>query len=190
MRLGAMAAAAVVGVVVLAGCSDGEQANDTLPSTSTSAPEPSETTPALPPMGPADFPMPAEAREMTEAGAEAFLDYYLAVEARSTDGEPIRQLSQNCQVCVSVADQRDADRQAGYVSSGGGFSITVVESFVKGDQANVIFTATSGAITVVDTDGAPVPGRGRDPIVGRSLDAFMVWNAPRSTWLMTEIAQR
>ena len=190
MRRVAVAAAAVVGIAVLAGCSDGEQANETLPSTSVTAAEPSETTPALPPMGPADFPMPVEAREMTEAGAEAFLDYYLAVEARSTEGEPIRQLSRECSVCRRVAEQRDADAQAGNSSSGGDYTISIVESIVQGDQSNVIFTVNSTAVTIVDSNGTPIPDRGHGAIIDRSLDAFMVWDAPRSTWLMTEFAQR
>jgi len=190
MRVVAVAAAAVVGIAVLAGCSDGEQANDTLPSSSTTATEPSETTPALPPMGPADFPMPVEAREMTEAGAEAFLEYYYALEARTTKGEPLRQLSRNCQVCNYLADQRDADSQAGYVSHRGAYSITIIESIVQGDQANVIYKANVDAITIVGADGQPIPGRGNDAVVDLEFDAFMVWEPARATWLMTESAAR
>ena len=191
MRRVAVAAAAVMGAVVLAGCSDGEQANETLPSASTSgSAEPSETTPSLPPIGPADFPMPAEAREKTEAGAEAFLDYYLAVEARSTDGEPIRQLSRNCAVCSAVADQRDADLDAGYTAQRGDYSITVIESFVRDDQANVIYTITAGGVRIFDPTGAPVPGRGSDAVSNLELDAFMAWDPDQRTWLMTESAVR
>jgi len=188
MRTVRMTAAVVASVALLAGCSSGEQANETLPTSSTSAS--AEPTATLPPIGPADFPMPVEAREKTEAGAEAFLDYYLAVEDRSTEGEPIRQLSRECSVCRRVADQRDSDRTAGYASSGGDYAITVVGSFVQEDQANVIFTVNSDAIAVIDSDGTPVPDRGRDPIVDRSLDAFMAWDVAQTTWLMTEISQR
>jgi len=188
-RVATALVAALIGV--LAGCSDGERANQTLPSTSTDgSAEPSETTPSLPPIGPADFPMPVEAREKTEAGAEAFLDYYLAVEHRSTDGEALRQLSRNCQVCSSVADQKDADLQAGYTASGGEGPIEIIESVVQGDQANVIFKATASAVVVVDGDGNAVPERGNPGVTDRELDAFMLWSPVKASWLMTEFAGR
>jgi len=191
MRMVRVTAAVAASVALLAGCSRGEQANETLPSSSTStSAEPSETTPALPPIGPADFPMPVEARKKTEAGAEAFLDYYIAVEARSDEGEPIRQISSECAVCRYVADQKDADLAKGYQSSGGDGPTTVIESIVQGDQANVIFSTSASEVSVVDANGLPVPDRGDPAVTSLELDAFMVWDVGRTTWLMTEFAQR
>ncbi len=57
---------------LLSGCSEKHEANDTLPSTSAA-----ETTEALPALGPADFPVPDEARTKDAAGAEAFLRYWI-----------------------------------------------------------------------------------------------------------------
>ena len=50
---------------LLGGCSEKQEANDTLPSASAA-----ETTEALPEVGPADFPVPDEARTKDAAGAE------------------------------------------------------------------------------------------------------------------------
>jgi len=188
MRTLRVAAAVVASVAVLAGCSSGEQANETLPSSSTSAS--AEPTATLPPIGPADFPMPVEAREKTKAGAEAFLDYYFAVRERTTEGESIRELIRGCQVCNFLADQRDSDSASGYVSTGGESSITVLDSFVQDDKANVIFTITAAPVTVVDAAGAPVPDRGDPGTTNQELDSFMVWDDARVTWLMTEFGAR
>ncbi|MCW2579144.1 MAG: uncharacterized protein JWR82_745, partial [Blastococcus sp.] len=56
----------VAGALLLSGCSEKQEANDTLPSTSASP-----STEALPEVGPADFPVPDEARTKDAAGAEA-----------------------------------------------------------------------------------------------------------------------
>ena len=62
----------VLATALLSGCSEKDEANSTLPSTSAAA-----TTEALPPVGPADFPVPDEARTKDAAGAEAFLYYWI-----------------------------------------------------------------------------------------------------------------
>src|SRR4051794_7705910 len=54
----------VVGTALLTGCSEKVEANDTLPSKSAA-----EATEALPEVGPADFPVPDEARTKDAAGA-------------------------------------------------------------------------------------------------------------------------
>jgi hypothetical protein len=67
----------VIGAALLSGCSDKQEANETLPPTSASP-----TTEALPEIGPADFPVPDEARTKDAAGAEAFMRYYLELSDR------------------------------------------------------------------------------------------------------------
>ena len=62
----------VIGTALLSGCSEKHEANDTLP-----PPSAAETTEALPKLGPADFPVPDEARTKDAAGAEAFLRYFV-----------------------------------------------------------------------------------------------------------------
>ncbi len=64
----------LVGAALLSGCSEKQEANDTLPT-----PSAAETTEALPELGPPDLPMPAEAREQTVEGADAFTRYYVEI---------------------------------------------------------------------------------------------------------------
>ena len=80
MRRVRLAVTGLVAVAALAGCSGSEEASQTLPATSRTSASPSAT---LPPLGPADFPVPAEARQQTAAGATAFIDYYLGLMNRS-----------------------------------------------------------------------------------------------------------
>src|SRR5918993_1524107 len=75
-----LAAGFLVVTAVLTGCSEKQEANTTLPSTSAA-----ETTEALPELGPADFPVPDEARTKDAAGAEAFLRYYIGLINRTSD---------------------------------------------------------------------------------------------------------
>src|SRR5215204_764359 len=66
------AAGLVVVTALVGGCSEKQEANATLPSTSAA-----ETTEALPEVGPADFPVPDEARTKDATGADAFARYYI-----------------------------------------------------------------------------------------------------------------
>src|SRR6478672_11706511 len=58
-----LVAGLMLGTALLSGCSEKVEASDTLPSSSAA-----KTTDALAPMGPADFPVPAEARTKDAAG--------------------------------------------------------------------------------------------------------------------------
>jgi hypothetical protein len=159
MRLAQVAAGVLVGVAVLAGCSSKEPANDTLPTPSATSAEASET---LPPLGPADFPMPAEAREKTPAGAEAFLRYYLDLVSRQAgvSGGPLRDLSRDCSFCDFLADRYDEDASAGYSYEGG--EIVVVDMSIPaitGEVAEFSFALSQSAIVIMSADGQPVGGR-------------------------------
>ena len=77
----------------------------TLPSTSAAA-----TTEALPPVGPADFPVPDEARTKDAAGAEAFLRYWIDLLNRQQAipaGQPLRDLGPECHECLRIARNYD-----------------------------------------------------------------------------------
>ena len=87
-------AAATVAAAVLSGCSERQEANDTLP---TATGEPTPTAEELPPLGPADFPMPGEAREKTPEGAVEFTRYYVSLieyvaDRGSLDSQPLLDL--------------------------------------------------------------------------------------------------
>jgi hypothetical protein len=85
----------VIGTALLTGCAEKQEANQTLPSTSASP-----TTEALPEIGPADFPVPDEARTKDAAGAEAFLRYWIDLLNRQQAipaGQPLRELGPECE---------------------------------------------------------------------------------------------
>src|SRR4051794_41324347 len=69
-----LVAGLAVAMALVGGCSSKHEANDTLPSASETS-----ATPSLEPLGPADLPMPDDARSQDAAGAEAFVRYYMAV---------------------------------------------------------------------------------------------------------------
>ena len=92
-----LVAGLLAGGVVLVGCSEKQQASESLP-TSTASPTEDE----LPPLGPEDLPMPDEARTQDAAGAEAFVRYYIALINRTSDvmdAEPLREFSDGCADC-------------------------------------------------------------------------------------------
>src|SRR4051794_18248120 len=112
-----LAACLVAGPLLLAGCSGKQQANDSLPTTKTAP-----ATKTLAQLGPADFPVPAEARNKDAAGAEAFMRYYLELynhTKNSLDPSPLRSLSISCQACEQLAQQIESVASHSQRYSGG-----------------------------------------------------------------------
>jgi hypothetical protein len=187
MRLGRTAAAAVVGMAVLAGCSDGGTANETLPPASSSA---APTTEALQPLGPAGFPVPLEARQKTPAGVLAFSIYYLQLTdyvLPSLDPSPLRDLSRNCEACNDLAAGYEADRTAGYRYDAGRLSIdSTGTSVVKGDTGEISFLLTQPPVRVFDAQNQLVADRQTEAY---RLTGGMVlqWDPQRTTWLVTQL---
>src|SRR4051812_10955370 len=164
MRLVRVAAAVLAGAVVLTGCSDGGTANETLPSTSTTAAEMSEP---LQPLGPPDLPMPAEAREQTPAGAEAFLRYYMDIYSWSQahmDSSYMDQFSQGCELCDSVTKTLRDDATAGYSYEGGQITVSG-SSFGLADNGRIegSFSIAQSSLVVRGSDGAEFPELGAAP---------------------------
>ena len=94
----------LVGTALLSGCSEKQEAGTTLPSTSASP-----TTEELPVVGPADFPVPDEARTKNAAGAEAFLRYFIELINRQ---QAIPAVASTKVVCDGPGDQRAEDVKA------------------------------------------------------------------------------
>jgi hypothetical protein len=171
--------------VLASGCSEPQQASETLPS----AVETSES-PALEPLGPPDFPVPDEARVQDAAGAEAFLRYYLELVERqaSRGGQPLRDLSLDCSFCQFLADRADEDAAAGYQYVGGVLTIdSMSPPAVTGALAEFAFSASQSAVQILDADGNPVSGRGADAISNLSGAAAMNWSSTAQVWLMTQL---
>ena len=187
MRLVGMAVAAVVGLGLLAGCSSGRTANETLPP---SASSPAETSATLPPLGPPDLPMPDEAREQTAAGAEAFLRYYMDVYTAaqaSMDPTYMDQLSHDCETCNRIIGEINTDASAGYTYQGGEVTVEYVDTTNPKDSvAEAVFSLYQAPLAVVGQDGQPLPdltfGERKSPGCG----AILGWDRGEHTWVINQ----
>jgi hypothetical protein len=172
----------VVGTTLLAGCSEKVEANDTLPSTTASP-----TTESLPPVGPADFPVPDEARTKDAAGAEAFLRYYIELSNRQQellDGQPLRDLGPDCQECLRIARNFDDAAAAGQHYEGGNITLNDISPpYLKGETASLVFGARQEPVRLVATTGATVDELPLKPNLGSGME--LVWSDGDETWLVT-----
>jgi hypothetical protein len=171
---------------VLGGCSEAQKANDTLPSTSAATPTEEE----LPPLGPADLPVPAEAREKTPEGAVEFVRYYVTltkhVSENSQDSEPLLQLSEDCRTCIRIAQSIEADRAANYTYREYVFRFEEYgPALVAGDTAQVGFLYVQGPITVLDQAGQVVTDRSAAKAQELQSGAVLLWRQDLESWVVT-----
>lgn len=183
-----LVACALGACAVLAGCSAGNQeARETLPSPSSAAPSEEE----LPPLGPEDMPMPAEARTQDAAGAEAFVRYYIELINRTStvmDAQPLRDLSDGCRDCDRIADNVEEDAANGYRYSGGAVTIRSAGSAaVTGLEAQIAFTLDQAPLAVLDAGGVENSDLSSGAYNGLNGGAIAFWNEARSTWLMSTL---
>lgn len=174
----------LAGVALLSGCAEKQQANESLPSAS--APPTEEE---LPPLGPEDLPMPAEARTQDAAGAEAFVRYYIELINRTSDvmdAQPLRDFSDGCEDCNRIATSVEEDARAGYGYQGG--DITIVEvapPLLKASTAEMALVVDQAALQVVDASGAPVDDLSTSAYSGLTGGTSLRWNESAQTWVMT-----
>ncbi|RBY88118.1 hypothetical protein DQ244_16330 [Blastococcus sp. TBT05-19] len=178
-------AAALAGLV-LSGCSEKQEASDTLPTTA------AETTESLPPVGPADFPVPDEARTKDAAGAEAFTRYYMDLinrSSRTLDATPLRDLSEGCDDCDRIAANAESSAQAGYRYEGGVISVTeVAQPLVTGETAEMAIRIDQTALAVLDRSGSPVEEGSSDAFRGIPANVALKWAPALKSWRMTYLA--
>jgi hypothetical protein len=176
------------GAVVLSGCSERQEAADTLPEADAT---PSASEPELPPLGPPDLPMPAEARTQDAAGAEAFVRYYIDLINRTSsvmDAAPLREFSDGCEDCERIASNVEADATAGYSYSGGRVEIIEIPApLIKQFTAEMALVVDQSALKVVDATGTPVADLSSDAFSGLSGGAALTWDQGRRTWLITTL---
>jgi hypothetical protein len=174
--------AVVVGTALLTGCSEKQEANDTLPS-----PSAAETTEALPEIGPADFPVPDEARTKDAAGAEAFLRYYVELLNRQQAipaGQPIRDLSPECATCLRIARAFDDSAAAGHTYYGGKLTLNdVIEPQLSGDTAKLIFGTRVEALSIRDSTGGLVSDGQNDLVANAGSGMTLTWSDEDQSWL-------
>lgn len=180
-----LAVCLVAGSAVLTGCSDKQEASDSLPSTSSAAPTEDE----LPPLGPEDLPMPDEARTQDAAGAEAFVRYYFELINRTStvmDAQPLRDLSDGCRDCDRIADNVEKDAAAGYQYRGGTVTITDTgPPLLKPGTAEIGLIVDQAPSYAVDSAGAEVDELALPAYADVSGAASMLWNPEQKTWLMS-----
>jgi hypothetical protein len=168
---------------VLSGCSERQEAADTLPEADAPSSEPE-----LPPLGPPDLPMPAEARTQDAAGAEAFVRYYIDLINRTStvmDAAPLREFSSGCADCNRIATDTEKDASAGYRYKGGQLTITWIGAFRPTSEAEVAFTADQAALQVIDQTGTTVPELTFPAYPRLSSGASIRWIEDKRTWIMT-----
>jgi hypothetical protein len=179
-----LVAALFAGVAVLSGCSEKQEANDSLPTSS-----PTATEEGLEPLGPEDLPMPAEARTQDAAGAEAFVRYYIALINRTSevmDAEPLREFSErSCEDCNRIATKAEEAAAAGHDYQGGEITVREIgEPLIKEETAELSLRIDQAQFTVLDASGAPTDGGSEafsDVLGGVSLG----WDSARECWVMT-----
>jgi hypothetical protein len=170
----------IVGTTLLSGCSEKVEANDTLPTTSAA-----ETTEALPPVGPADFPVPDEARTKDAAGARAFLDYWVALLNRQQAipaGQPLRDLGPDCHECLRIAQNYDEAAAAGNKYVGGELSVHgLATPLLENGQAVLSFGVRREPASLVNSDGAVLEAR-PDPAPDLISGITLAWSTADQSW--------
>jgi hypothetical protein len=173
----------MLGTALLSGCSEKVEASDTLPSSSAA-----ESTEALPPMGPADFPVPAEARAKDAAGAEAFAGYWIQLVNRQRGipaGQPLRDLGPDCQECLRLAQNYDSAAAAGNKYIGGELSLhDAAAPLIESDKATLSFLLRRDPVSLVDAKGAVLESRA-DPAPDLSSGLTLLWSAKNQAWSVT-----
>ncbi|WP_139206347.1 DUF6318 family protein [Blastococcus sp. DSM 46786] len=175
----------LAGTVLLTGCSEKQEASTTLPTTA-AAP----TTEALPPLGPADFPVPAEARVNTPGAAVEFVRYYVALTKHlamtARDPQPLLRLSEDCRTCNQIAQALAADVAANYSYAEYTYEFNEYgPALVNGDMAEVGFAYVQGPITAVDESGQVVPDRSAASPEMLQSGASLLWKDDLQSWVIT-----
>lgn len=182
-----LVAGLAAGAVLLSGCSGQQEANDTLPGADAT---PSASEAELPPLGPPDLPMPAEARTQDAAGAEAFVRYYIDLINRTStvmDAAPLREFSEGCEDCGRIAAATQDAAAIGQDYEGG--EMTVLQSgepLIEGGTAQMALRVDQAEFKVLDATGTPVEG-GSPAYSNVSGGAALEWDDQRQTWLMTQL---
>lgn len=181
-----LTACLLTGAAVLTGCSEKQEASESLPTTSSAEP----TEDALPPLGPEDFPVPDEAREKTPEGAVEFARYYVTLTKymadRSVDPQPLLSLSQGCRSCANIAHSLAEDRAAKYTYRQ--YEMEFNEygpALMNGDTAEVGFTYVQGPVVVVDQAGNVVTERSSATPEKLESGAILVWKSGLQSWVIT-----
>lgn len=184
-----LVACAVGAAVVLTGCSAQQEASRTLPEVS--SPAPSEE--ALPPLGPAAYPVPAGARNKTPEGAAQFAEYYMGLGVEIGRGriapDALLDLSTaECRLCGQVAASFAEDRTAGYTYVGSETIFTALGApRIEGTSAELGFLFSQSAYTVLDSAGQEVPARAGRAVEDLQSGMLLTWRDDLKSWLVSSL---
>jgi hypothetical protein len=160
-----------------------------LPPASSSSAEP---TPELPPLGPKDFPVPDEARTQDEAGAEAYLRYFVGLLNRQQaipSGQALRALSQDCQECQAIAQRLDQAATNRWRLEGGALHIVGEPGIsVVGSEARLSFFARTEAGRVYGSDGTELTDEAITEQRRISSSLTLKWSRDRRAWVPTGLS--
>ena len=177
----------LIGTALLSGCSEKQEANTSLPSSSAT-----ETTSDFPPLGPQDMPMPHDARTQDAAGAEAFVRYYFDLINRMTktlDTESLRQLSDGCDDCERIIMNAETSAKSNYSYEGGQITVTeVAPPLVRADTADMAVRVDQTALAVLDASGNRVEEGSSNAFVGIPANVSLAWDPALKSWQMTYLA--
>jgi hypothetical protein len=186
--VGLLAGLLAVGTV-LGGCSEKQQANESLPSTSAAAPSEEER----PPLGPEDFPVPEQAREKTPEGALAFAKYYMALGIAIGQGDFSSHFlldlsTAECRLCGRVAASFAEDEAVGYkhVDSSHTFEEYALPR-ISGETAELGFVYAQSAYTVVDANGREVPSEAAAASGELQSGMLLEWSSGLDCWLVSNL---
>lgn len=172
--------------LALAGCSHARQASSTLPQ----AGAPASTTAALPPLGPADFPVPAEARQKTPEGFNAFTLYYVDLVNRlqnDLDPKYLRAFSRGCTTCDRIANDALSDASKNYRYRGGTITVTsLAPAQLTSSGAETAFIVDQDSYLVVDSQGVEVPGLSGAAYKHLAAGAEGIWSGDH--WTLTNLS--
>jgi hypothetical protein len=177
----------LVAAALATGCSNDEapQASTELPSASSTSAKP---TPELPPLGPTDFPVPDEARTHDEAGAEAFLRYWIDLldhQRSIPDGHALRELGPDCHECLRIAHNYDEAAAKGIEYAGGDLTLEdVPPPVMTPDNAEISFGVSQEAVQRLNPDGKAVDA-GQEAASNVFGGMNLTWSTDKQSWLVT-----
>lgn len=187
-----LVACAVGASAVLTGCSEKQEARQTLPATTSSAAS-SESENELPPLGPAEFPVPAEARAKTPDGALTFAEYYMTLGVQIGEGRVASDVllalsTDECRLCARIARSLAEDQAAGYTYLG---NSTTFEELgpprIDGDIAEIGFLFSQSSYTVIDASGQEVPARAGGAAENLQSGMILAWDSGLTSWLVSNL---
>ncbi|WP_130504232.1 DUF6318 family protein [Blastococcus saxobsidens] len=174
----------LIGTAVLSGCSEKQQANESLPTSSAA-----EKTQSRPELGPEDFRVPDEARVQDPAGAQAFVRYYFELinhTSATLEPDALRQLSEDCDDCARIADNAERSAQAGHRYDGGQITITeMAPALVRDGTADMAIRLNQSTLVVRDASGNPVAEGSSEEYVGLPGSVSLAWKPALDSWVMT-----